>query len=146
MVSKDSNNDQKQNEAVHQLNIRTTQMRKRLVTFFMDNPGLAFSENEIRQEMGSEFDRTTVYRTIKTLLKKVFIHKIVCENGMLRYALNDNKNEHPPHVHFQCMQCQRVFCLKECKVQTPSLPETFEAQSYQFLVKGNCHHCPDCSK
>lgn len=146
MTSTDSNNDEKQNEAVHQLHLRNTRLRKRLVTFFQDNPGLAFSENEIRQELNSAFDRTTVYRTIKTLLEKVFIHKIVCENGMLRYALNENKNEHLPHVHFQCMQCQRVFCLKECKVQTPELPDAFEAQSYQFLVKGNCHHCPDYFK
>ena len=144
MAVEKSNNDKKRNEAVRQLDIRNTQMRQRLVTFFQDNPGLAFSENEIRQELDPAFDRTTVYRTIKTLLEKVFIHQIVCENGVLKYALNEKKDNYLPHVHFQCVQCQRVYCLKECKVQTPELPDAFEAQSYQFLVKGNCHHCPDC--
>lgn len=146
MVFENSNNAKKRNEAVRELDIRNTQMRQRLVTFFQDNPGLGFSENEIRQELDAAFDRTTVYRTIKTLLEKVFIHKIVCENGMLKYALNEKKDDYLPHVHFQCVQCQRVFCLKECKVQTPELPDAFEAQSYQFLIKGNCHHCPDCIK
>lgn len=145
MATTGINNDQKQDEAIHQLNLRNTRLRKRLVSFFQDHPGFAFSENEIRQELHASFDRTTVYRTIKTLLRKVFIHKIVCENGMMRYALNESRNEQMPHVHFQCMQCQRVFCLQECKVQTPNLPDAFEAESYQFLVKGNCHRCPDCS-
>ncbi len=90
MTSSDSNNDEKQNEAVHRLHFRNTRLGKRLVTFFQKNPGLAFSENEIRQELDVVFDRTTVYRTIKTLLEKVFIHKIVCKNGMLRYALKMN--------------------------------------------------------
>ena len=129
---------------IKQLNLRNTRLRDEVLKHFKLNVGIAFSENELRESVGVSCDRTTIYRTIKILLQKAVIHRIICESGMLKYALNEA--EPLPHVHFQCVQCQRVFCLNDYKVNPPHLPEEFEAQSYQFLVKGNCHHCPECPK
>jgi Fur family transcriptional regulator, ferric uptake regulator len=134
----------KDKNAVHQLDLRNTRLRDGMIKFFKENPGLAFSENEIKQILNSQHDRTSIYRTIKTLLKKVFIHKIVCENGVLKYALSESKNNLHSHVHFQCTRCEKVFCLKDCTIHKPALPEAFEPESYYFLVKGNCRNCIDC--
>jgi len=127
---------------VHELDLRNTRLRDNMVAFFKERPGLGYSENEIKQMLESPNDRTTIYRTIKTLLKKVFIHKIVCENGVLKYALNDSKSDFD-HAHFQCNQCEKVICLKETRVQNPKLPEPFEAEACYFLIRGNCRKCPD---
>jgi Fur family ferric uptake transcriptional regulator len=134
---------QEQKEPVVQhLDLRHTRLRDGVITIFNANPNRAFSENEIRQELSSACDRVTLYRTIKTLLSKVFIHKIVCEDGVLKYALNESKND--SHAHFQCTRCEKVFCMRECTIPTPVLPQEFEPESYQFLVKGNCRKCVDC--
>jgi len=129
---------------IRQLKLRSTPLRDELLKIFNKNIGIGFSENELKESISVPCDRTTVYRTIKILLEKAFIHKIICENGILKYAVS--KTEPVPHIHFQCVKCQRVFCLNDYKIQTPQLPKEYEAQSYHLLVKGNCHHCPECNK
>jgi Fur family transcriptional regulator, ferric uptake regulator len=118
--STDSMKDGKQiTNRVHELDLRNTRLRDNMVTFVKERPGLGYSENEIKQMLESPNDRTTIYRTIKALLKKVFIHKIVCENGVLKYALNDSTDDFS-HAHFQCNQCEKVICLKEPLCKIPS--------------------------
>lgn len=137
-------NGKKNENHVHQLDLRNTRLREGMVSFFKERPGLAFSESEIKEMLNLPHDRTTIYRTIKTLLNKVFIHKIVCENGILKYALSESKINVHSHVHFQCTQCEKVFCLNESIVQKPILPESFEAEDCYFLVKGSCRNCINC--
>lgn len=91
---------------VHELDLRNTRLRDNMVAFVKERSGLEYSESEIKQMLESPNDQTAIYRTIKSLLKKVYIHKIVCENGVLKYALNDSKDGFN-HAHFQCNQLNK---------------------------------------
>lgn len=135
---------EKQDKVVHQLSLRNTRLRDEVVTHFTDNAGRAFSENELKQVVCSPCDRTTIYRTIKTLLQKKFIHKVVCENGVLKYALTPTEASTANHVHFECTTCEKVFCLKEYSLPLPRLPELFNAESFHMLIKGSCKECERC--
>ncbi len=129
---------------VSRLDLRSTRMRECVITLFNENPGKAFSESDIRQVLPIMCDRVTLYRTIKTLLSKVFIHKIVCENGVLKYALNESKTDLEPHVHFQCTHCNSVFCLSNYAISIPPLPNGLRANEYHFLIKGSCNQHDTC--
>lgn len=122
------------------LGMRITPLRNGLIDLFQNNPGVAFSEAELNDVSGRSFDRTTVYRTIRTLLKKVFIHKIVCEDGVLKYALND-KRIASNHPHFQCTVCDQVKCLHDQHIKEHRLPRGYEAMQVDLLIRGVCADC-----
>lgn len=52
--------------------------------------GQALFENEIRDELSGNFDRTIFYRLFKTLLEKHVIHKVVVDNQVVKYALGNS--------------------------------------------------------
>ncbi len=124
-----------------ELGMRITPLRDGLIELFLNNPGIAFSESELNDITGKSFDRTTVYRTIRTLLNKVFIHKIVCEEGVLRYALNDKINVLRNHPHFQCTICGQVKCLQDQYIKDYPLPKGYEVMNVNLLIRGVCIHC-----
>lgn len=118
------------------LGIRLTPLRGDLITFFLENPGVAYSENEINEIVDGEFDRTTVYRNLRMLLKKVFIHKIICENGVLKFALTPKNKPYRNHPHFQCTICGKVSCLQDYEVQNIKLPDEYQTCGLHLLIRG----------
>lgn len=124
------------------LNLRTTPMREQIVTLFLDNEGIAFSEVEINEIFNHSLDRVSIYRTIRTLVKKSVVHKIVCENGVLKYAHKATPKENVMHPHFECTRCGKVLCLNEKGITGIELPEGYLQEVMHTLVQGIC---PDCA-
>lgn len=107
--------------------------------------GSALSEQEIREKIGEHFDRTTVYRSLRSFLKQEVIHSIALDGGEIRYALSPQKEvaSSSHHVHFFCNDCSGVFCISHQVFETPGLPEGFLASSFDLLVHGRCKNCKD---
>lgn len=103
----------------------------------------ALSEPEIRQKIGVHFDRTTVYRSLRSFLKQDVIHSIALDGGELRFALTPQKDvaHSSHHVHFFCSECNGVFCISHHSFGTPELPDGFEAKSFDLLIQGKCSNC-----
>ncbi|MDX9942741.1 MAG: transcriptional repressor [Bacteroidales bacterium] len=103
----------------------------------------ALSEPEIREKIGEHFDRTTVYRSLRSFLKLDVIHSIALDGGELRYALSPEKElaDSSHHVHFFCNDCSGVFCISHQAFETPVLPDGFEATNFDLLVHGRCKNC-----
>lgn len=102
------------------------------------------SENEIKEQMGDMYDRATFYRSVQTLSKAGIIHRIVADNVMVKYALNNCENGHyhqVDHAHFYCRQCHNLYCLKNIKLQTLSLPEGFVDEEHDLVIRGVCDRC-----
>ncbi len=124
----------------NELGIRTTPLRDELTSLFLNHPGVAFSETEINDMVDGKFDRTSIYRSVKTLLEKVFIHKIICENGVLKYAHPQQHDVVIHHPHFQCTPGGKVSCLEEYPIAPVPLPTGYNAHTINLLVRGNCSH------
>lgn len=102
------------------------------------------SETEIKERMGDMYDRATFYRSVQTLTKAGIIHRIVADNVMVKYALNNCENGHHhqvDHAHFYCRQCHNLYCLKNIKLQTLSLPEGFVDEEHDLIIRGVCDRC-----
>lgn len=90
-------------------------------------------------------DRTTLYRTIKTFEKKGVVHQIDDGTGILKYALCkpgcqcDIDND--LHLHFHCNNCETTVCLTEHKIPQISLPQGYEAEDVNLVIKGTCANC-----
>ncbi|MGM0479222.1 MAG: Fur family transcriptional regulator [Bacteroidota bacterium] len=124
--------------------LRATPFRKKVLEIFLKNDH-AISAQDIEEELG-EFDRITLYRTIKAFVKNGVIHEIALPGEVKRMALcdpicnhDDGLHEHN-HVHFQCRQCDEVYCVEVDELPDVSL-KGFKVEEVEVQAKGICQHC-----
>ncbi len=124
-------------------NLRSTATRQQIVRLFLKK-NHALSHGDIEKEITDVLDRVTVYRTLKTFLDKGLIHKVLDDEGSLKYALCNEActitGHHHDHVHFKCEACGQTNCLN---IDVPSikLPKGYKANAVNLLVQGICERC-----
>lgn len=123
--------------------IRLTAMRL-LIYKFLSESQVAVTLSDIEHAF-DKADRTTLYRTIKTFEEKAIVHQIDDGTGITKYALCEkgcNCNiETDLHLHFHCNNCNETVCLKEHKIPLINLPNGFNAEDVNLVVKGICNKC-----
>lgn len=124
-------------------NLRATPNREEILHLFLLK-NYALSHGDIEKEIDNSLDRVTVYRTLKTFLDKGLIHKVLDDEGSLKYALCKEAcstiEHHHDHVHFKCAKCGQTNCLN---VEVPSikLPKGYQVNEVNLLIQGICEHC-----
>ena len=123
--------------------LRSTPNRQEILHLFLKK-NHALSHGDIEKEIDNSLDRVTVYRTLKTFLDKGLIHKVLDDEGSLKYALCNEActkaEHHHDHVHFKCIKCGQTHCLN---VDVPSvrLPKGYKANAVNLLIQGICERC-----
>jgi Fur family ferric uptake transcriptional regulator len=123
-------------------NLSRTPCRIEILRSLLES-GSALSESELRHKLSSSFDRTTIYRTLRSFLEQDVIHSISLEGGEVRYAITRTRESHTGnfHSHFYCDECNNVYCLSRPEFQPPDLPEGFVASGYDLIINGRCAKC-----
>ena len=123
--------------------IRITDFRISILKIF-NKQSTALSIEEIETELG-QFDRITLYRTIKLFKEKGILHEISIAGSTARLALceqhcEDLHNHHHNHIHFHCLKCSEVYCL-----DVDAYPEVhlagFQIQQVEIQASGICQKC-----
>lgn len=124
-------------------NIRPTAMRM-LVLEALSGQKSAISLSDLESTFVKS-DRVTLYRTLKTFQEKGLLHSIDDGTGVPKYALCEEgcncDIERDLHVHFHCKVCNETFCLPKYKIPDIALPEKFQAEEANLVVKGICSSC-----
>jgi Fur family ferric uptake transcriptional regulator len=129
-----------------QFGLRSTGSRLAVLTTFQ-KAGYALSQGDIEQKLSNEFDRVTIYRTLKSFLACGLLHKVLDDQGSIKYALchdmchQDTHNHQHDHVHFKCTQCGQTTCLETVHIPQIKLPEHFVKQESNLLIQGICKGC-----
>lgn len=101
---------------LRQYDLRHTDTRENILNGFLQKT-TALSHSDIEVYLNDGFDRVTIYRTLKTFLDKGIIHKILDDNGGVKYALCKDQcasgHHHHDHVHFKCSECNETFCFRK---------------------------------
>ena len=125
--------------------LRTTANRQTILHLFLQKDH-ALSHGDIEKEIDNALDRVTVYRTIKTFLDKGLIHKVLDDEGTLKYAICTkactSKGHHHDHVHFKCIICGQTNCLN-IEVPSVKLPKGYKAREVNLLIQGTCGNCSE---
>jgi Fur family transcriptional regulator, ferric uptake regulator len=123
-------------------NLSRTPCRVGIIKTLMES-GSALSETEIRNKLSYNFDRTTIYRTLRSFLEQGVIHSIALDGGEIRYAITLGREEKNPqfHAHFFCDGCNNVYCLPKPGFSPPVLPDGFIAGGYDLVINGRCNRC-----
>ena len=125
-----------------QRNIKPTAMRKLILDVLIKNRK-ALSLYEIEKQFDN-VDRSTIFRTLKTFQDNYLIHSVDDGTGAIKYALCDDDctcNLEDLHIHFLCTTCGQTHCLKDNPIPVLDMPEGFDLQSANFVVKGTCPNC-----
>ena len=130
----------KARDILHKHNLVRTSCRQSILDIIA-NSEHAISEDEIKKMVEATYDRTTFYRSFKTLIEKNIIHKIVVDNQVIKYALNDEGKTTGKHVHFYCNHCDTVECLPDIEIETPPLPDGYKEIETELVIKGSCKNC-----
>jgi Fur family ferric uptake transcriptional regulator len=132
------------NRLLKDFRLRTTQTRQEILHLFLRSD-YALSHGDIEKEIDSSLDRVTVYRTLKTFLDKGLIHKVLDDEGSLKYALCNEActvaGHHHNHVHFKCTKCGQTNCLTNVEIPSMKLPKGYKAKEINLLIQGVCEAC-----
>ncbi len=134
--------------------LRNTEVRRKVLELFQVTDH-AVSHSHIEEQLESQFDRVTLYRTLKSFEENHLIHRILNDSGVVTYALcreqcHEHDHQHEVahtahhthnHIHFKCEVCQLTFCLEQVGIPPIALPPHYSARSYQVLVTGICEKC-----
>ena len=104
----------------------------------------AVSHNDLLKQLGADYNRVTIYRSLDRLVEEGEIHKVIDLDGVSKYAQCDNCGEshhhRHDHIHFSCTQCGEVTCLSHV-IPTFTLPKTYQVKEVNFTVSGLCPNC-----
>ncbi|HZH74079.1 MAG TPA: transcriptional repressor [Mariniphaga sp.] len=125
---------------LHRHNLKRTGCREGILDIIIkaSNP---LSENEIRERLPITFDRTTFYRSFKTLLEHNILHKIVVDNQLVKFGIGYSGNRDNNHAHFYCTTCKNVKCMDPVSINLSFLPEGYQLQETEIIMKGLCPEC-----
>lgn len=121
-------------------NLKRTSCREGIIEVMLSAKN-ALSENEIRDQLSGNYDRTTFYRSFKTLEEHKIIHKIVVDNQLVKYAPDHAILKTNEHAHFYCTHCHTVQCLVNIPIQEIALPQGYSGAETEILIKGKCSKC-----
>lgn len=131
------------NQLLKNFKLRSTPSRQAILGLFL-NKDYALSHGDIEKEVENYLDRVTVYRTLKTFLTRGLIHKVLDDEGSLKYALCadtcTSAHHHHDHVHFKCTSCGQTNCL-DVVIPLIKLPRGYKAEETNLLIQGICGHC-----
>ena len=134
-------------QKLEQFQIRTTPCREG-VLLVLQSKNFAQSQGDIESALSSQFDRVTIYRTLKSFVGSGIIHKVLDDVGGTKYALckelchhSDGSTHQHDHVHFKCTQCGQTTCLEEVHIPKIVLPEGYVKQESNLLIQGICLSC-----
>src|SRR5688500_16942437 len=123
--------------------LRSTPTRQEVLHLFLEKDH-ALSHSDIEREVNNPSDRVTLYRTLKTFLDKGLIHKVLDDEGGIKYALCTEtcsvKGHHHEHVHFKCSGCGQTHCLN-VEIPAVKLPKGYQADEMNLLIHGICERC-----
>lgn len=132
-----------QTQLLREHQLRSTASRSSILSIFLRNSH-ALSYSDIERQVATNYDRVTVYRTLKTFLDKGVIHKVLDDGGTLKYALCNElciNEHHHDHVHFKCTQCGQTNCLENVEVPGVRLPVGYTVSEKDLLLHGVCPNC-----
>ena len=117
-----------------------TPLRKEVLAHLLENE--VSSLDDIKKNI-KEFDRVTLYRTVKVLIKFKIIKELSFEN---KKFLSLNRNIHKSSdsfeqsVYFYCMYCNNLTFLNN-KIINFDIEPDYDVHQSESIISGKCNLC-----
>lgn len=90
------------------------------------------------------FDKSTIYRALTDLHDAALVNRLELGDAPRHFELSSQADAtHPPHPHFVCIECHRIFCLELAQVALKKGKDgaALPGEVTEVLIKGRCTHC-----
>ena len=117
-----------------------TPLRKEVLAFLLENE--VSSLDDIKKNI-KEFDRVTLYRTVKVLIKFKIIKELSFENKKflsLNRNINKSSDSFEQSVYFYCMYCNNLTFLNN-KIISFDITPDYEVHKSESIISGKCNLC-----
>lgn len=117
-----------------------TPLRKEVLAFLLENE--VSSLDDIKKNI-KEFDRVTLYRTVKVLIKFKIIKELNFENKKflsLNRNFNKSSDSFEQSVYFYCMYCNNLTFLNN-KIISIDITPDYEVHQSESIISGKCNLC-----
>lgn len=132
------------NSILKEKKLSKTKFREELINIFLKF-NYALSQKEIEDQL-EEFDRITLYRTLKLFQDKEILHCVTIHDEK-KYALcksdcSSHEEAHVhEHLHLFCKKCENVYCV-ELDYDTPNIQsEEVQIDHIEIQATGTCANC-----
>lgn len=123
-------------------NLKITPKRILVLNALLQNTSKAYSFSELLKPLTGKMNRSTIYRSLDTLLENDLITKMIDINGDIIYTLNfEEKCEHKLHPHLKCDQCGVLECLPAFPQNYASLLQQSGVDKLNIVLGGTCSNC-----
>ena len=129
-------------QSLQQAGIRITAVRLLIWHYIRNNLAEAFSLADLESGLPT-VDRSTLFRMLTLLNEAHLLHEIDDGSGSQKYCVcqHDDTRHCTGHVHLSCKLCHHTYCLPNVRIPAVPLPEGFEAEETEYVVKGICANC-----
>jgi Fe2+ or Zn2+ uptake regulation protein len=128
-------------ELLGQKGLRKTSPRLKILSALLNAGSPQNQEQIARQIRGSGINKTTIYRTLSSLVSENLVHEAFIRDRIQYYETACHCQEHLCHPHFTCAKCRKTICLMKAAVPSVTLPEGFAQYRQQIQIEGLCANC-----
>lgn len=126
--------------------ISVTRARLRLLRIISSRKCPFCAKDLHEHSASSSMDLATIYRNLSLFEKHGFIRMVSKVKREKYYARTSGNN--PPHAHFLCRECGRLFCLRpftsdDTKTLLDLVNREYHIEDLMVTFQG---YCPDCMK
>ena len=117
-----------------------TPLRKEVLAFLLENE--VSSLDDIKKNI-KEFDRVTLYRTVKVLIKFKIIKELSFENKKflsLNRNIHNSSDSFEQSVYFYCIYCNNLTFLNN-KIISFDITPDYEVHQSESIISGKCNLC-----
>ncbi|NIA23193.1 MAG: transcriptional repressor [Proteobacteria bacterium] len=101
-----------------------------------NHPTVDMIYNAIKDEIPT-LSRTTVYNTLKELVKRGILIELLIDENVVRYDMNIS-----PHVHFKCKVCGKIYDYDmNCEIFDKKEIDGNRIEKYSVYLYGTCKEC-----
>jgi Fur family ferric uptake transcriptional regulator len=123
--------------------LKNTRQRKVVLEEFAKTD-TALSQPDLEKRLTGEMDRVTLYRILSSFEESGILHSVLDKHGTMNYASCSAScsadHHHDEHIHFNCTNCKKIFCL-EVTIPQVQVPKGFVASQLSLTVTGLCNSC-----
>lgn len=124
--------------------VRKTPFRINVLEIFLDSDSRALNNADIESTL-KDYDRITLYRTLKTFEKSGIIHQAIDGSNETKFALCNHDctehEHHDNHAHFLCVECGNTTCLENVFSPRLNLPNRYSLDKVHLALSGTCAQC-----
>lgn len=131
-------------EKIRASDLRCTSSRVAVLQFTAEAPAPVSHSDVADALVPTGFDKSTIYRCLVELADAGILKRLDAGDHAWRFELRDKHHEaHEIHPHFMCLDCGKVTCLPDLKVEIAGTKasKTVVGEVTEIYLKGHCKTC-----